>query len=70
MVRGWRSLSLSNNGEMLSQALVFLSVGIIAGLPSLAGMIGVSTLISVVLLVIGILLLVMHLVWRDGPPTG
>ena len=70
MVRGWRSLNLSNNGEMLSQALVFLSVGIIAGLPSLAGMTGVSTLISGVLLVIGILLLVMHLVWRDHPPTG
>jgi uncharacterized membrane protein YtjA (UPF0391 family) len=70
VVRGWRSLNLSNNGEMLSQALVFLSVGIIAGLPSLAGMTGVATLISGVLLVIGILLLVMHLVWRDGPPTG
>lgn len=70
MVGGWRSLNLSNNGEMLSQVLVFLSVGIIAGLPSLAGMRGISTLISGVLLVIGILLLVMHLVWRDRPPTG
>ncbi len=54
---------------MLSQALFFLSVGIIAGLPSLAGLTGVTTLISGVLLVIGILLLVMHLVWRDRPPT-
>lgn len=69
MARGWRSLNPRNNREMLSQALVFLSVGIIAGLPSLAGMTGVATLISGVLLVIGILLLVMHLVWGDRPPT-
>ena len=55
---------------MLSHALFFLSVGIIAGLPSLAGMTGVTTQISWVLLVIGILLLVIHLVWRDRPPTA
>lgn len=54
---------------MLSHALVFLSVGFIVGLPSLAGMIGVSTKISGVLLVIGVLLLVLHLLWRDRPPT-
>lgn len=54
---------------MLSHALVFLSVGIIVGLPSLAGMTGVSTQISGVLLVIGVLLLVIHLLWGDRPPT-
>jgi uncharacterized membrane protein YtjA (UPF0391 family) len=54
---------------MLSHALFFLSVGIIAGLPSLAGVLGVTTMISGILIVIGILLLVMHLVWRDRPPT-
>ena len=54
---------------MLSHGIVFLSVGIIAGLPSLAGMTGVTTQISWVLLVIGILLLVIHLIWRDRPPT-
>ena len=55
---------------MLSHALLFLSVGIIARLPSLAGITGVTTQISWVLLAIGILLLVIHLVWRDRPPTG
>jgi uncharacterized membrane protein YtjA (UPF0391 family) len=55
---------------MLSHALFFLSVGIVAGLPSLAGMSGVTTQISWVLLVIGILLLVIHLIWRDRPPTA
>lgn len=55
---------------MLSQARFFLSLGIIAGLPSLAGITGVTTQISWVLLVIGILLLVIHLVWRDRTPTA
>jgi uncharacterized membrane protein YtjA (UPF0391 family) len=55
--------------EMLSHGLLFLTVGIIAGLPSLAGITGVTTQISWVLLVIGILLLVIHLVRRDRPPT-
>jgi uncharacterized membrane protein YtjA (UPF0391 family) len=55
---------------MLSHALFFLSVGIVAGLPSLAGMSGVTTQISWVLLVIGILLLVIHFVWRDRPPSA
>lgn len=54
---------------MLSHALVFLSAGILAGLPSLAGITGVTTQISLVLLVIGILLLVIHLVWGGHPPT-
>jgi uncharacterized membrane protein YtjA (UPF0391 family) len=54
---------------MLSHGLLFLTVGIIAGLPSLAGITGVTTQISWVLLVIGILLLVIHLVRRDRPPT-
>lgn len=54
---------------MLSHALFFLGVGIIAGLPGLAGITGVTTQISGVLLMIGILLLVIHLVWRDRPPT-
>jgi uncharacterized membrane protein YtjA (UPF0391 family) len=54
---------------MLSHALVFLGVGIIAGLPSLAGITGVTTEISRILLVIGIVLLVVHLVWGDRPPT-
>ena len=58
-----------NKREMLSHALVFLSVGIVAGLPILAGIIGVTTQISWVLLVIGILLLVIHIIWRDRPPT-
>jgi uncharacterized membrane protein YtjA (UPF0391 family) len=50
---------------MLSHALVFMSAGIIAGLPSLMGITGVSTQISWMLLVIGILLLVIHLAWGD-----
>jgi uncharacterized membrane protein YtjA (UPF0391 family) len=54
---------------MLSHALVFLTAGIIAGLPSLAGIIGVATPISLVLLVVGIVLLVIHLVCGDRPPT-
>jgi uncharacterized membrane protein YtjA (UPF0391 family) len=54
---------------MLSHALFFLSVGIIAGLPSLAGVSGVTSQISWVLLVIGILLLAIHFVWKDRPPT-
>jgi len=54
---------------MLAQGIVFLSVGIVAGLPSLAGITGVTTQISWVLLVIGILLLVIHIIWRDRPPT-
>lgn len=55
---------------MLSHALAFLSVGVIVGLPSLAGRTGVSTQISGTFLVIGILLLILHLLWRDRPPTG
>jgi uncharacterized membrane protein YtjA (UPF0391 family) len=55
--------------EMLSHALTFLSVGIIAGLPSLAGIMGVTTQVSWVLLVIGILLLVVHLMRKDRPPN-
>jgi uncharacterized membrane protein YtjA (UPF0391 family) len=58
-----------NRREMLAQAIVFLSVGIVAGLPGLAGITGVTTQISWVLLVIGILLLVIHIIWRDRPPT-
>lgn len=54
---------------MLSHALAFLSVGIVVGLPSLAGRTGVSTHISGVLLVIGGLLLILHFLWRDRPPT-
>lgn len=54
---------------MLSHALTFLSVGIIAGLPSLAGIMGVTTQVSWVFLVIGFLLLVIHLMRRDRPPT-
>jgi uncharacterized membrane protein YtjA (UPF0391 family) len=54
---------------MLSHALTFLSVGIIAGLPSLAGIMGVTTQVSWVLLVIGILLLVVHLMRKDRPPN-
>lgn len=54
---------------MLSHALTFLSVGIIAGLPSLAGIMGVTTQVSWILLVIGFLLLVIHLMRRDRPPT-
>jgi uncharacterized membrane protein YtjA (UPF0391 family) len=58
-----------NRPEMLAQGIVFLSVGIVAGLPSLAGITGVTTQISWVLLVIGILLLVIHIIWRNRPPT-
>jgi uncharacterized membrane protein YtjA (UPF0391 family) len=57
---------------MLSDALAFLSVGIIASLVSLEGMTGVTGQISLVLLdllVIGMPFLVIHLVWRDRPPT-
>lgn len=54
---------------MLSHALVFLSTGIITGLPSLAGLTDGTTQVSWVLLVIGILLLVIQLVWGDRPPT-
>lgn len=55
---------------MLSHALVFLSAGIIAGLPGLAGITGGAAEISWVLLAIGIVLLLIHFVWRDRPPTG
>jgi|GEM_PF-2532696 uncharacterized membrane protein YtjA (UPF0391 family) len=55
---------------MLSHALTFLSVGVIVGLPSLAGRTGVSTQISGTFLAIGALLLILHLIWRDRPPTG
>jgi uncharacterized membrane protein YtjA (UPF0391 family) len=55
--------------EMLSHSLIFLTVGIIAGLPSLAGIMGVTTQVSWVLLVIGILLLVIHLMRRGRSPN-
>ncbi|HLZ34173.1 MAG TPA: hypothetical protein VKP13_09150 [Nitrospira sp.] len=55
---------------MLSQALVFLALGIVAGIPSLVGIIGIATHISWLLLVIGIVLLAIHLIWEDPRPKA
>lgn len=53
---------------MLPHALVFLTLGIVAGLPTLIGIAGVATHVSWLLLVIGLLLLIVHLIWGDHPP--
>ena len=54
---------------MLSHALVFLSAGIIAALPGFVGIGEIATLLSWIFIVIGILLLVIHFLWEDRPPT-
>jgi uncharacterized membrane protein YtjA (UPF0391 family) len=55
--------------EMLSHALVFLSAGIIAALPGFVGIGEIATQLSWIFIVIGILLLVIHFLWEDRPPT-
>jgi uncharacterized membrane protein YtjA (UPF0391 family) len=55
---------------MLSMALTFLIVGLIAGLLGLYGVAAVATQIAWVLFLVGVVLLVIHMVGsRRLPPT-
>lgn len=55
---------------MLSYALAFLIVGLIAGALGLSGVAAVASQIAWVLLIVGIVLLVVHLVRGRVPPTA
>lgn len=54
---------------MLHYALVFLVVGIIAGVLGLAGVAAIATQIAWVLFLIGVALLVVHLLRGRVPPV-
>jgi uncharacterized membrane protein YtjA (UPF0391 family) len=54
---------------MLSYALTFLIVGLIAGALGLTGVAQVASQIAWILLVVGIVLLVVHLVRGRVPPA-
>lgn len=56
-------------GLILYYALVFLVVGLIAGVLGLSGIAAIAGQISWILFVIGVVLLVVHLV-RGGAPSG
>lgn len=54
---------------MLYYALMFMVVGLIAGLLGLAGIAGVATQISWILFVVGLALLIVHLIRGTAPPA-
>jgi uncharacterized membrane protein YtjA (UPF0391 family) len=55
---------------MLYWALVFLVVGLVAGLLGAGGVAAIAGQIAWVLFIIGIILLVIHIVTGRGPPVA
>ena len=65
-----RLLRVKEGMPMLSMALTFLIVGLIAGLLGLYGVAAVATQIAWVLFLVGVVLLVIHMVGsRRLPPA-
>jgi len=61
-IAGWRKELL-----MLSYALIFLLLGLVAAALGFAGIAGVATQISWVLFVVGVVLLIIHVVLGRSP---